>query len=234
MLNLHSEYQKKHYLDLKKLIDLAEQYYKFNPKKLKQLEKDNLEKAKRQYHREYNHNREKENKYKREWRLKNIERERERNRLWYKNNREKAITCHEKWRKNNMESIREFQNKYQNDRRKTDLKYNLNKKISGAIGISLKGNKNGLGWESLVGYTLNDLLKRLKKTMPVGYTWQDFLNGDLHIDHIIPISVFNFTRPEHIDFKRCWALSNLRLLPAKENLIKHNHLDRPFQLALKI
>jgi len=34
--------------------------------------------------------------------------------------------------------------------------------------------------------------------------------------------------------KRCWALSNLRLLPAKENMIKHNKLDRPFQPALRI
>ncbi|GAI61384.1 unnamed protein product, partial [marine sediment metagenome] len=38
----------------------------------------------------------------------------------------------------------------------------------------------------------------------------------------------------HIDFKRCWALENLRLLPAKENMVKHNKLDRPFQPALRI
>ncbi|MBA7551803.1 hypothetical protein ES705_44352 [subsurface metagenome] len=70
--------------------------------------------------------------------------------------------------------------------------------------------------------------------MPAGYTWQDFLSGELHIDHIIPISAFNFTKPEHTDFKRAWALENLRLLPAKENMIKHDRLDRPFQPALKI
>jgi len=70
--------------------------------------------------------------------------------------------------------------------------------------------------------------------MPKGYCWQDFLEGKLHIDHKIPISAFNFTKSEHIDFKRCWALSNLQLLPARENIIKSNHLSKPFQPALKI
>ncbi|GAI73524.1 unnamed protein product, partial [marine sediment metagenome] len=48
--------------------------------------------------------------------------------------------------------------------------------------------------------------------------WKDYLNRDLHIDHIIPKSAFNFTKPEHTDFKRCWALDNLRLLPVQPAL----------------
>jgi 5-methylcytosine-specific restriction endonuclease McrA len=106
--------------------------------------------------------------------------------------------------------------------------------MSIAIGLALKGNKAGRRWETLVGYTLNDSMKHLKKTMPEGYCWQDFLQGELHIDHKVPKSVFNYTKPEHIDFKRAWASSNLQLLPAKENLIKHNKLTRPFQPALQI
>jgi len=94
--------------------------------------------------------------------------------------------------------------------------------------------KSGRHWEDLVGWTVKDLEKRLRKTMPKGHTWKDFKNGKLHIDHIIPISAFNYTKPEHTDFKRCWALKNLRLLPANENLVKHNRLEKPFQPALKI
>lgn len=124
--------------------------------------------------------------------------------------------------------------KYEENRRKTDLKFNLNERMRRRIRDSLKENTNGRRWESLTGYTLTDLIKRLKETMPKGYTWQGYLSGKLHIDHRIPISAFNFTKPEHTDFKRCWALSNLRLLPAKENIIKSNKLSRPFQPALKI
>jgi len=102
------------------------------------------------------------------------------------------------------------------------------------MGKSLRDNKNGRKWEDLIGYTLDDLIKRLEKTIPKGYIWQDYLTEKLHIDHIIPISVFNFDKPEHIDFKRCWALNNLRLLPAKENMMKHDKLYKPFQPALPI
>ena len=103
-----------------------------------------------------------------------------------------------------------------------------------AINRALKGNKNGRHWEILVGYTLNNLMKRLKKTVPKGCTWQDFLEGKLVIDHKIPKSIFNFSKSEHIDFKRCWALKNLQLLPAEENWKKSNKLEKAFQLGLKI
>ena len=70
--------------------------------------------------------------------------------------------------------------------------------------------------------------------MPDNCTWQNYLEGKLHIDHIIPINAHNFTKAQHTDFKRCWALSNLRLLPAKENLIKGSELTKPFQPALSL
>ena len=60
------------------------------------------------------------------------------------------------------------------------------------------------------------------------------MDGKLHIDHIIPVSVFNFTNDNHIDFFKCWSLDNLQLLPAKENLVKHNKLDISFQPSLQL
>ena len=149
---------------------------------------------------------------------------------YYINNREKIKEYWRQYRINNLEKMREREK----NRRKTDLKYNLNHKMSSAIYISLKGNKAGNHWESLVKYTLIDLINHLKKTIPEGYTEIDMLNGKLHIDHIIPISAFNFTEPEHTDFKKCWALENLRLLPARENIIKRDKLFIPFQPALAI
>ncbi len=124
--------------------------------------------------------------------------------------------------------------KYFKKRYKTDFRFKLNNNMAVAIGQSLKGKKAGRKWEILVGYTLKDLIKRLQKTIPEGSCWQDYIDGKLEIDHIYPISVFNFTRAENIDFKRCWALKNLRLLPVKENRVKYNKLDKPFQPALVI
>ena len=191
--------------------------------------------------------------YNKKWAKNNTEKVREYIKRWQSNNPEKVRENRKRWKKNNPEKVREQKRKYSKkyyidnreklierakkwnrNRRKTDLKFNIYYKMGKAIGKALKGNKAGRRWETLVGYTLNDLKKRLNKTMPIGYTWQDFLSGKLHLDHIIPVSAFNFSKPEHTDFKRCWALKNLRLLPAKENLIKHTKLDSPFQPALRI
>lgn len=149
----------------------------------------------------------------------------------YRENNHKSM---EELGETNRERRRKRDKEWRKKKRKIDLKYNLSRRMSSAIYYSLRRNKKGKHWEDLVGWTVKDLEKRLRKTMPKGYNWKDFKNGKLHIDHIIPISAFNYTKPEHIDFKRCWALENLNLLPARENRIKHNKLDRPFQPSFRI
>ncbi len=136
---------------------------------------------------------------------------------------------------NDKNYYNEWQKQRSKERYKIDLKFNLNNKMTFAVYCSLKrGSKKKRHWESLVGYTCSELKRHLERTMPKNCTWQDFMEGKLHIDHIIPKSIFNFTKPEHIDFKRCWALDNLQLLPAKENHVKWRKLQKPFQPALQL
>jgi hypothetical protein len=218
------EYKKQYYTDNKEKIQEYQKHYRFNHKeerkeKIKKYNKqyriNNKGKIAEQRKQRHIYHRETENEYARRWNIDHKEERKE----YYK-----------QWRKDNPEHHK----KYMKYRRKTNLKVNLNHKISGEIYKSLKGNKAGRHWENLVGYSLDDLVSRLKYTMPEGYNWNDFLNGRLHIDHIIPISAHNYTKANHTDFTRCWNLNNLQLLPAKENLIKHNTLSRPFQPALQI
>ena len=68
--------------------------------------------------------------------------------------------------------------------------------------------------------------------MPIGYAWDDYLNGKLHVDHKIPIKAFNFEKTSDEDFKRCWALKNLQLLPVIKNLLKGAKLSKHFQPTL--
>lgn len=106
--------------------------------------------------------------------------------------------------------------------------------MSALIGTSLKGKigKNGKSWKECLPYTLDQLRSRLQKTMPAGYDWSDFLAGRLHIDHIIPRRAFNYSATTHHDFQRCWALSNLQLLSAFDNLSKGAKLSASFQPTL--
>ncbi|MBA7535324.1 hypothetical protein ES705_27577 [subsurface metagenome] len=196
-----------------------------------QKNKEHIDKLSKQW-------REKNPNYHNEWRERNKEYLNEKRKKWYEENKEIARIYQreylKKYPRRDNPKYKVIKNLWMRNKYKIDLKYNLNQRMSRAILKALKGNKANRHWENLVGYTIRDLERRLKRTMPQGYTWQDYLEGKLHIDHVIPKSAFNFTRPEHTDFKRCWALENLRLLPAKENLIKHNHLNKPFQPTLRL
>jgi len=196
--------------------DYSRNFREDNPDYHKEYYKNNGKEYHRQY---YQDNSSIKKKYAKEYRIDHLEYYREYMKQYKKDNREK---------------LNEQKRQYLKNRRKTDLKYHLNCIMRNAIWKSLKGKKANRHWESLVGYTCKDLIKRLKRTMPEGYDWKDFLEGKLHIDHKIPKSIFNFTKPEHIDFQRCWALKNLQLLPARENMVKHDKFSRPFQPAFQI
>lgn len=111
-------------------------------------------------------------------------------------------------------------------------KCRLNERIRGGIRDSIKVGKNGRHWEELVDYTLDDLKRHIEKQFMDGMDWEQFCDGNIHIDHKIPICAFNFETPEHTDFKRCWSLSNIQPLWAKDNLEKSSKLSQPFQPSL--
>lgn len=119
-------------------------------------------------------------------------------------------------------------------RRQKKPNFKLNSRISCAIRRTLMRNKNNRKWESLVKYTANDLKKHLEKQFKGNMNWGNYGKGEgkWSIDHKIPISAFNFSKPDHIDFKRCWALSNLQPMWDKENTSKSNKLKQSFQPSL--
>lgn len=97
----------------------------------------------------------------------------------------------------------------------------LNRNISSSLLQSLKSHnvsKGGRHWEDLVGYTTQDLKTHLESLFTEGMSWEN--QGEWHIDHIIPQNSFNFTSTDDPEFKKCWALSNLQPLWAKDNYIK--------------
>lgn len=172
-------------------------------------------------------NKEKNNKKSCLWYKANTERAKELARLRQKANPEKSREGIRRWRKNNPEMAKEAQKKSDAKRRST-LKGRLTINIRSAVNRCLKDSKNGHTFE-ILGYSVVQLKKRLTKTMPQGYCWEDYLAGKLHIDHKAPVSAYNFKLAEDIDFRRCWALKNLQLLPASDNMSKNNRIDRPFQ-----
>lgn len=114
--------------------------------------------------------------------------------------------------------------KYAHDKRKyrTNSKFNLEQKLRAGIRGRLRRDRKSKCYFDMLGYTAEQLEARLMETMPPGYTWGDVMQGKLHIDHIIPKDKFTYASPDDPGFKACWALTNLQLLPALENLRKGN------------
>ena len=164
--------------------------------------------------------------YRKEYYQKNADEIKEKTRIWSKENRDRKNEYNRTYNNENPDKPSQWQKK---SRRKAAKRpsWRINCRMSSAIRQSLNGNKDGHGWESLVGYTVDDLKKHLEKRFIDGMTWENI--GDWHIDHEIPQSVFNFKSHSDLDFKKCWALSNLQPMWAKDNRSKGAKLEKPFQ-----
>jgi len=169
--------------------------------------------------------------YTKEWRRRNPEKAKEASKRAYYRHREDRIRRVKKWCKQNPG--KKAINKKRSERKaRLTIEGRIRDNLRGYLWRALKKNKGGKSSQEILGYTIKELIKHLRKTVPSGHTWQDFIDGKLQIDHIIPQSVFNFRGYNDIDFRRCWALDNLRLLPSRENAIKSDMLSAPFQPSL--
>lgn len=102
--------------------------------------------------------------------------------------------------------------------RRSSPRGGLDHRMSTAIRLSLTGGKGRRKWESLVGYSVEELKTHIERQFLRGMSWVNM--ADWHIDHIVPKSSFTYSSPEDESFKACWALTNLRPLWAKDNLSK--------------
>lgn len=197
--------RKWHYKNKQRSLEYAKQWALANPGKILATKRKY-----RESHRDEAHE------YQKKRRTENPERERKRK---------------SEWNHKNQDRVRALARIVQAKERSTPRGM-LNHRMSVSIRETLKGTKNGKKWQELAGYTLEELKKHFEKQFIFGMSWENM--GIWHIDHVIPIAAFNFTKPDDIDFKRCWAIKNLRPLWREDNAIKHNKLSRPFQPALAI
>jgi hypothetical protein len=183
----------------------------------------------------------------RKWRAEHKEHVSNHNKERYKNTKEKVLARQRRnrianielyrerlrtWKKEHPERHREHNRKY--DKRKySDSRKRLTRNIGVHISHILAGKKGGRGWEKLVGYTTEQLIKHIEKQFDSKMNWDNY-GIYWHLDHKIPKSVFNYNSPEDIDFKKCWGLKNLQPLEKKQNITKSNKLERPFQPSLAI
>lgn len=137
-----------------------------------------------------------------------------------------------KWRINNREKYLKNKREYRK-KKLSNPEFRISHNISKVICKWLNGNKNGKHWEDIVGYSINDLISHLEKQFDSKMNWNNY-GKYWELDHIIPISIFNFTSYKDIDFKKCWSLNNLRPLKQSINRSKSNKIEKDFQPSLAL
>ena len=179
-----------------------------------------------------------------EWQKNNKKKLCEKVRRYYLKNKKKCSDRAKLYREEHKEQYSEYWRKRRiehpeqcrlyNANHRNTLRGKLSANISRGIWGTLKGAKSKIHWEDLVGYKIDDLKKHLESKFTEGMTWENYGKHGWHIDHKIPIVAFNFGLPSDVDFKKCWSLSNLQPLWAKENCKKNGKLLSPFQPSLRI
>lgn len=160
----------------------------------------------------------------REYAIKNKEAISKYQKQWWKENAERKKQTDKAWRENNREKRREYQRKY-NRKRRASPKGKLDCAMSLAIRKALNGAKNGQAWKNMVEYTITELMDHLQAQFRDGMTWDNYGKGGWEVDHIKPLSSFDYISYKQDQFKECWSLGNLQPLWWWENNEKSNKLN---------
>lgn len=142
----------------------------------------------------------------------------EQSKEWALQNRDKSREIKSNWKKKNRDKYLKQSRAYMRKKRENP-EFRLSRNISKGVWESLKEvgkKKNGRKWESIVGYTSDELVLHLESQFLDGMAWENY--GHVwHIDHIVPLSWFGHDR-----ILNAWALENLQPMFASENCSKCN------------
>jgi len=97
-------------------------------------------------------------------------------------------------------------------------KAETNDGVSELIRSALMRNGKSSKVEMLLGYSISDLRLHIERQFTKRMNWEKFMQGEIHIDHIIPKSAFDLS--DNDQWCACWDLPNLRPMWAKDNLKK--------------
>lgn len=126
-------------------------------------------------------------------------------------------------RRRDFDRGRETVYAYLREKRKTDVNFKIRCNMGNRLYVALKRYKNSRSWQQFVDYSIADLKEHLSALFTEGMTWENY--GEWHIDHVRPVSSFDFSVDPEETVKKCWALSNLQPLWAVDNMRKNKYWE---------
>lgn len=154
---------------------------------------------------------------------------------YYRANRAKILTSQRKFKLLNKEKVRITKNRSEQKRLRNNPFLKLRKRVSAQIRLYLTKNgynKDGNSILKFLPYSIKKLKQYLEGKFEPWMNWNNYGPYDSkswdeeeastwkwNIDHIVPQSKLPYTSMEEENFKKCWALENLRPYSAKQNCL---------------
>lgn len=101
-----------------------------------------------------------------------------------------------------------------------DLQFTLKHRLRSLLRVSLTRGRKSRRMVEILGYSVEELKQHIERQFTHGMGWAEFMAGQIHIDHIVPVASFNITSDSCEEFSACWSLANLRPMWGSENCAK--------------
>lgn len=102
--------------------------------------------------------------------------------------------------------------------RMSDPCFRITKNLRGRVYNALKKGCKSASTMELLGCSIEEFKEYFESKFTEGMSWKKYLEGGIHIDHIVPCAAFDLTKEEHQ--KKCFHYTNLQPLWAIDNLKK--------------
>ena len=208
----------------------------------KQYYIDNKEKINEKHRKNYENSKEIRKEKQKIYYEKNKELSIAKSKEYHKNNPEIRKKCNRNYHATHKEQERQYRinnrdkiNQRGKERRSTDAAYKLRHSISRDIYFALKKNGHSKNNQSIIKflpYSMAQLKQHIENLFEPWMNWNNRgkynprtwndnnpLTWKWNLDHIIPHSDLPYKSMEDENFKKCWALENLRPYSAKQNII---------------
>jgi hypothetical protein len=152
---------------------------------------------------------------------------------YYSDNKDQFSKKHKEYYLENKDQIKEQKKDYQKQRRKKDPIFKLRQNISNIINQALKKQDSSKFGKSIIQYlpyTIDEFRKYIELQFEDWMNWDNYGRTNNYkrtwqIDHIIPQSLLPFASMEEDNFRKCWALENLRPMESFANIKKSNKIE---------
>jgi hypothetical protein len=121
------------------------------------------------------------------------------------------------YKKKNKIKLNDWMANRSRERRKEDIQFAISCRLRSSIRPALKKHKISLRTQELIGCTFLEFKVHFESLFIDGMSWGEFMAGNIHIDHRIPLVLFDLTDNTQLhqachytNLQPLWALDNMR------------------------